>query len=114
MVAVKWRKTICFPNKDNGGKSIGDIRMCQKVGKAMLGKSKGFETKSKESQWWDKNIQENINNKRECFKTLQLNNNMENIEKYQSIRTKTKKVISEVRSKMFERFYQALRIKNGK
>ena len=83
--------------------------------------------KRKLKQWWENqkglalkvkslggigvcNIRLNI---KVCFRALLLGNNIENWEKYQSTRTKTKKAISEARSKMFEGFYQKLGAKNG-
>ena len=58
-------------------------------------------------------MQENIKHKRECFKALQLGNNIKNWEKCQLVRRETKKVVSEAKSKVFERFYKALETKNG-
>ena len=46
-------------------------------------------------------------------KALQLGNNMENWEKYQSTRREIKKAVSKARSNAFEGFYQALEIRNG-
>ena len=84
----------------------------RKVVREVLDESKGFGLKDNESQWWNENIQKKIKYKRKCFKALQLSNNMKNWEKYRLVRRKTKKAISEVRSKAFEMFYQALEIKN--
>ena len=49
-----------------------------KVAKEVLGESKGFGLKDKESWWWNENVQEKVKYKRECFKALQVGNNTEN------------------------------------
>ena len=85
----------------------------RKVAKEVLGESKGFGPKDKESWWWNENVQEKVKYKRECFKALQVGNNTENWEKYRLARRETKKAVSEARSKAFEGFYQALETKNG-
>ena len=53
-----------------------------KVAKVVMNKLKGFGTKDKESYQWDENVQENIKNKKDCFKALELDNNTKSCEKY--------------------------------
>jgi len=85
----------------------------RKVAKAVLGESKGFGPKGKESWWWNENVQEKIKYKRECFKALHLENNEDNWKKYRTAKKATKKAVSEARSNAFEGFYQALGTKKG-
>ena len=91
-----------------------EITNCaRKVAKVVLGKSKGFGPRGIESWWWNKSVQEKIKYKKQCFKALQLGNNMKIWEKCWSIRNETKKIVSEARSKSFQRFYQVLGTNNG-
>ena len=48
------------------------------ITKEVLGESKGFGLKDKESWWWNENVQEEIKYKQECFKALQFGDNIEN------------------------------------
>ena len=50
-----------------------------KVTNEVLGESKGFGPKYKESYWWNENVKENIKYKKECFKALQLGNKHEKL-----------------------------------
>ena len=85
VVAIKGRKAIDFSNKANGGKSLGDTRVCQPC----VGKN---------GQWCQVNKKDlalkikSLNNRmkivrrlriKACFKVLQLDNNTKNWEKYQ-------------------------------
>ena len=88
----------------------------QKVAKEVLGESKGFGLKDKESQWWNENVQEKVKYKRECFKALQLCNNTKNWEKYHQLEGKQRRQLVKLDLKFLRGFikHQKLRMENGK
>ena len=85
----------------------------QTVAKVILGESKGFGRRDKETWWWNEDVQEKVKNKRDCFKAIHLCDNTENWEKYRLAKKETKKAVSVARSKAFEEFYKELGTKSG-
>ncbi|RDX74741.1 hypothetical protein CR513_45471, partial [Mucuna pruriens] len=76
----------------------------RKVSKAILGESKSFGPRDKESWWWNDNFQEKARNKKKCFKALHRCNNVENFTRYKKDRNETRKTVGEAQSKAFEEF----------
>jgi Reverse transcriptase (RNA-dependent DNA polymerase) len=85
----------------------------KEVAKAVLGESKGFGPRDKESWWWNEKVQEKVRHKRECFKALHGSNNDENRARYQKASREAKKAVSDARSMAYEEFYQDLGTKKG-
>ena len=83
------------------------------VAKEILGESKGFGPRDKETWWWNEDVQEKVRNKKNCFKAIHLCNSAENWEKYRLARKEAKKVVSEARAKAYEGFYKELGTKAG-
>lgn len=58
------------------------FKKVRKVVYIILGESKGFELRNRESWWWNENDQEKVRNKKECFKALLERNNVEKLARY--------------------------------
>jgi len=99
------RKTIKNPRSVT---LIGDkmFKKVRKVVNIIFGESKGFGPRNRESWWWNENDQENVRNKKECFKALLKRNNVEKLARYWKARYETRKVMSEARYEVFEVSYQ--------
>ena len=52
--------------------------MMRKIAKEVLGESKGYIRRQKETWWWNNNVQEKIKFKKQCFKDLQICDSEEN------------------------------------
>ena len=53
------------------------IMMMRKVAKEILGESKGYIRRNKETWWWNDNVQEKIKFNKQCFKDLHMYDNEE-------------------------------------
>ncbi|KAH1190889.1 Pre-mRNA-processing protein 40B [Glycine max] len=84
-----------------------------KVAKEMLGESRGFGPRGKESWWWNENVQSKVRVKKECFKEWSRCRNSETWDKYKIARNETKKAVSEARAQAFDGLYQALGTRDG-
>lgn len=85
----------------------------RRVGKEVLGESKGGAPAQKEAWWWSEAVQEKIRVKRECFKTWQKDQNGVNLERYKEAKKETKKAVSEAKAKAFEELYRRLDTKES-
>ena len=63
--------------------------MRQKVASGVLGVTKGSECDSKDTWWWNEDVQKAIKEK-ECYKRLYYDRCADNIEKYKVIKKTTK------------------------
>ncbi|KAL5148277.1 hypothetical protein HKD37_13G035335 [Glycine soja] len=73
----------------------GMAKKIRKFVKAVMGESKGFGLRDKESWWQDEKVKENVKNKRQSLEILLGCNNAENWSRYQYAGNETRKVISE-------------------
>ena len=81
--------------------------------KEVLGESKGKGPQTKETWWWDEEVQKAVKRKRTNFKTWQMNKNMENWESYKNANKEAKKAVRDAKSKVFGDFYKKLESKEG-
>ena len=63
---------------------------------------------AKETQWWSNEIKESIKKKREYFKTWQMSKDDRMLKEYKITKQETKKIVSEVKQKVFEELYHKL------
>jgi hypothetical protein len=68
---------------------------------------------SKDTWWWNGDVQNAINEKKECYKRLHHNRSDENIQKYKETRRNAKKAVSEARGQAYTELYQKLDTKDG-
>ena len=92
---------------ENVGKKV------EMVAKAILGESKDFGPRDKETWWWNEEVQEKVRNKKNCFKAIHLDNSSDNWEKYRLAKREAKKAVSDARAKAYEGFYKELGTKAG-
>ncbi|KAH1099427.1 hypothetical protein GYH30_034870 [Glycine max] len=91
---IYWRKVV---GKQGNANLIWDgmAKKIRKFVKAVMGESKGFGLRDKESWWQDEKVKENVKNKRQSLEILLGCNNAENWSRYQYAGNETRKVISE-------------------
>jgi hypothetical protein len=65
----------------------------------VFGVTNGNKHESKNTWWWNDDVQKTINEKKECYKRLHHNRSNENIQKYKEARRNVKKAVSETRGK---------------
>lgn len=114
MFKQKWLEEGNWELPGNANSMWDDMATkIRKIAKTVLGESRGFGPRDKESWWWNETVQDKVKNKRECFKTLQGCNNAESWARYRNARNETRKAVSEERAKAYEEFYKDLGTKNG-
>jgi hypothetical protein len=86
----------------------------RRISKEILGESKGKGPQSKETWWWNEEVQNIVKIKRECFKTWQTNRNEENFEKYKWAKKEVKKVVRDAKLKAYDDLYTKLGTQEGK
>jgi Reverse transcriptase (RNA-dependent DNA polymerase) len=85
----------------------------QRVAKEVLGESRGNGPPTKETWWWNDEVQGAIKRKKERYKCLHKCNNEENVQKYKLAKREAKKAVKEARGKAYEDLYQKLGTKEG-
>jgi hypothetical protein len=80
----------------------------QKVVIEVFGVTKEDERESKDTWWWNDDVQKTINEKKECYKCLHHNRSDENIQKYKEARRNAKKTVSEARGQAYAKLYRKL------
>jgi hypothetical protein len=85
----------------------------RKVSIEVFGVTRGNKCESKDTWWWNDDVQKVINEKKECYKRLHHNRNDENIQKYKEARRNTQKTVSKVRDQTYTELYQKLDMQDG-
>jgi hypothetical protein len=85
----------------------------QKVAIEVFGVTRGNKRETKDTWWWNDEVQKAINEKKECYKRLHHNKSDENIQKYKEARRNAKKAVSKVRGQAYTELYQKLDTKEG-
>jgi Zn ribbon nucleic-acid-binding protein len=67
----------------------------------------------KDTWWWNDDVQNAINEKKECYKCLHHNRSDDNIQKYKETRRNTKKTVCEARVQAYTELYRKLDTKEG-
>jgi hypothetical protein len=67
--------------------------------------TKGGKHETKQTWWWNENVQNAINEKKECFRCIHLDRSVDNVERYKVAKKTAKRAVSEVRSQMYDGLY---------
>jgi len=85
----------------------------RKVASEELGVTRGGRRETKNTWWWNENVQKAVKEKKECFRRLHLDRSADNIEQYKAAKKTAKRAVSEARGQMYEGLYQRLGTKEG-
>jgi hypothetical protein len=80
----------------------------RKVASEELGVTKGGKRETKETWWWNENVQNAIKEKKECFRRMHLDRSVDSVERYKVTKKTAKQVVSEARGQMYDGLYQRL------
>jgi hypothetical protein len=80
----------------------------QNVAIEVFGVTRGNKREPKDTWWWNDEVQNAINEKKECYKRLYHNKSDKNIEKYKEDRRNAKKAVSEAKGQAYTELYQKL------
>jgi hypothetical protein len=75
--------------------------------------TKGDKCETKETWWWNENVQKAIKEKKECFRHMHLNRSVDNIERYKVVKKTAKRAVGEARGQIYYGLYQQLGTKEG-
>ena len=75
--------------------------------------TKGSGCNSKDTWWWNEDVQKAIKEKKECYKCLYHDRCANNIEKYKVAKKNAKRAVSEAKGRAYEDLYQRLSTKEG-
>jgi hypothetical protein len=75
--------------------------------------TKGDKRETKETWWWNENVQNAIKEKKECFRRMHLDRSVDNVERYKVAKKTVKRAVSEARGQMYDGLYQRLGTKEG-
>ena len=85
----------------------------RKVASEVFGMTRGGGCKTKDTWWWNEDVQRAIKEKKECYKRLFLDRSADNIEKYKVAKKIAKRAVSEAKGRAYEDMYQRLNTKEG-
>ncbi|CAL5400242.1 unnamed protein product [Camellia sinensis] len=85
----------------------------RRISREVLGESKGTGPSSKETWWWREEVQAVIKAKKECFKKWQKDRTEENLKSYRLANKEVKKVVREIKLKVYDDLYTRLDSKEG-
>jgi hypothetical protein len=85
----------------------------RKVASEEFGVAKGGKRETKETWWWNKKVQNTINEKKECFRCMHLDRSVDNVERYKVAKKTAKRAVSEARGQIYDGLYQRLGTKEG-
>ena len=83
----------------------------RKVASEVLGVTKGSGCDSKDTWWWNEDVQNAIKEKKECYKRLYHDRCANNIEKYKVAKKTAKRAMSEAKGRAYKDLYQRLSTK---
>jgi hypothetical protein len=86
----------------------------RKVTIEVFGVIRGNKCESKDTWWWNDDVQKVISEKKECYKRLYHNMSDENIQNYKKARRNAKKAVSETRGQAYAELYRKLDTKMAK
>jgi hypothetical protein len=85
----------------------------RKVTSEEFGVTKGGKRETKETWWWNENMQNAIKENKECFKRMHLDRSVDNVERCKVAKKTIKRTVSEARGQMYDGLYQRLDTKEG-
>jgi hypothetical protein len=83
----------------------------RKVVSEVCGVTKGSGGEAKDTWWLNEEVQRAIKEKKECYKRLYHDRNVDNIEKYKVAKKTTKQALNVVKGRAYEDLYQRLSTK---
>jgi hypothetical protein len=83
----------------------------RKVALKEFGVIKGGKHETKETWWWNENVQKAIKEKKEYFRRMHLDRNTDNIERYKVAKKTAKRAVSEAMGQIYDELYQQLSTK---
>jgi hypothetical protein len=83
----------------------------RKVASEEFGVTKGDKRKTKETWWWNENVQNAIKEKKEWFRRMQLDMSVDNVEQYKVVKKTAKRTVSEAMGQMYDGLYHRLGMK---
>jgi hypothetical protein len=104
------------PCHEGGGANSMWMKMStciRKVASEEFGVTKGGKRETKETWWWNENVQNVVKEKKECFTRMHLDRSVDNIERYKVAKKTAKRTVSEARGQMYDGLYQRLGTKEG-
>jgi hypothetical protein len=70
--------------------------------------TKGSKRETKETYWWNENVQKTIKEKKKWFICMHLDMSVDNVQRYKVIKKTAKWTVSEVRDQIYDGLYQRL------
>jgi hypothetical protein len=67
----------------------------RKVASEEFGVTKGVKHETKETWWWNANVQKTIKEKKECFRRMHLDRSVDNVQRYKVAKETAKRAVSE-------------------
>jgi hypothetical protein len=92
------------------------VKMATCIGKVVsevFGVTKGSNGESKDTWWWTKDVQKEIKEKKECYRSLFHDRSAVNIERYKVAKKTAKRVVSEAKGRAYDDLYRRLSTKEG-
>ncbi|KAJ1256448.1 hypothetical protein BS78_K023600, partial [Paspalum vaginatum] len=85
----------------------------RKVATEVLGVTKGSKGATKDTWWWNEDVQKAFKEKKECYKCVFHDRSTGNIERYKVAKKIAKRAVSEAKGKAYDDLYQRLSTKEG-
>jgi len=85
----------------------------RKVATEVLGVTKGSKGATKDTWWWNEDVQKALKEKKECYKRVFHDRSLDNIERYKVAKKIAKREVSEARGRAYDDLYQRLITKEG-
>jgi hypothetical protein len=77
----------------------------RKVTLKEFGVTKGGKCETKETWYWNENVQKDIKEKKECFRRMLLDRSADNVERYKVVKKTAKRAVSEARDQIYDGLY---------
>jgi hypothetical protein len=89
------------------------VTCIRKVARDVVGVTKGKKHETKDTWWWNEDVQKAFEEKKECYKSWHHNRSTSNIVKYKEAKKNARQVVSEVRGRAYDELYDRLSTKKG-
>ncbi|WVZ49707.1 hypothetical protein U9M48_001039 [Paspalum notatum var. saurae] len=99
---------------ENADNTWGKMATCiRKVAAEVLGVTKGSKGATKDTWWWNEDVQQALKEKKECYKRVFHDRSTDNIERYKVAKKIAKRAVSEAKGRAYDDLYQRLSTKEG-
>ncbi|WVZ78087.1 hypothetical protein U9M48_025852 [Paspalum notatum var. saurae] len=85
----------------------------RKVVAEVLGVTKGSKGATKDTWWWNEDVQQALKEKKECYKRVFHDRSTDNMERYKVAKKIAKRAVSEAKGRAYDDLYQRLSTKEG-